>query len=81
MVTLVRVTPELRDVGLDPLQRKALVPETLVACLRPLRSELGVGEEPEDAEAVVQGHDDHAVAREGRAFVKVPAAIRKGDRV
>ena len=78
MVTLLGSPPNLRDVGLHPLQRKALIPQPLVARLRALGDEPRIGEEPEDAEAVVQSHDDHAVPREGRAAVEVAPPSENG---
>ena len=75
-----RVSSELRDVGLHPLQREPLVPEPLVAHPRSLGGEPRVREEPEDAEPVVQRDDHCAVPRERCAAVEV-AAVRERDRI
>ena len=63
---VVRIAAELGDVLLDPLQALDHVQDTVVAghAVRAFGRQLGMGQEAEDAEAVVDGHEHHAVVGE-----------------
>ena len=66
------VAPECRDVALHPLERGDLVSEPVVAARpgRGLGAQLGVGEEPQAPEPVVEGDDDEPGRRELRPAVQ-----------
>ena len=63
---VVRVAAECRDVVLHPLQRRDLIVQPLVArsAVGGFRAERRVGEEAEQTQAVVDGHQHHAVPRQ-----------------
>ena len=68
---VVRVAAELRDVPFDPLERRDLVEEAVVAGLAAgLLRQGRVGEVAKGAEAVVDRNQDHALAGERGSFVR-----------
>ncbi len=73
MVTLAGVATEGGDVALDPREGGGLVEEAVVAggVVGRLGGELGMGEEAEDAEAVVHGDDDDVAMGEELAVLAV----------
>src|SRR6185436_10960009 len=66
-----RITAEARDIALDPLQRRDLIEESVVAgrVLRRFGSQLGMREKAERADAIRQRDVDDALLRELFAVV------------
>src|SRR5262249_29640470 len=79
---VVRIASERGDVVLDPLQREILIEVAVVAggMLWRFGGQFRYGEQTEDAQAIVEGNQDQAVASEGVTIVASLRACADGER-